>query len=113
MYCPKCRCEYREGFSECADCHVELIPKLAPLPAEPKSIDYVEYKELLSTYSLADIAIIESILDSEKIIYFMQNEEFNTLTFSPQPVRVMVNTDQLDKAKKLLKDFELQYSRLS
>ena len=113
MFCPKCRSEYREGFTECADCHVELIPELAPLTAESKSIEYVEYKELLSTYNLADIAFIESILDSEKIIYFMQNEEFNTLTFSPQPVRVMVNTDQFDEAQKLLKDFRPQYSRLS
>jgi hypothetical protein len=113
MFCPTCRSEYRKGFSECADCHVELIPELAPLPAEPKSSDFVEYQELLSTYNLADIAFIESILDSEKIIYFMQNEEFNTLTFSPQPVRVMVNTDQFDQAKKLLKDFQPQYSRLS
>ena len=113
MFCPKCRSEYREGFSECADCQVELIPELAPLPAEPKSGDFVEYKELLATYNLADIAFIESVLDSEKIIYFMQNEEFNALTFSPQPVRVMVNTDQIEKAKQLLKDFEPQYARLS
>ena len=113
MFCPECRSEYREGFSECADCHVELIPELAPLPTDPKSGDFVEYEELLSTYNLADISFIESILDSEKIIYFMQNEEFNTLTFSPQPVRVMVNTDQLDEAKSLLKDFEPHYSRLS
>ena len=113
MFCPKCRCEYREGFSRCADCHVELIPELVPLPAEPKASDYVQYQELFSTYNFADIALIESILNSEKIIYFMQNEEFNTLTFSPQPVRVMVNTDQIDTAKELLKDFELHYSRLS
>src|ERR1700674_4208050 len=66
MFCPKCRCEYREGFSKCADCHVELIPELAPLP-EPKPSDFVQYQELLSTYNLADIALIESILDSEKI----------------------------------------------
>jgi len=113
MFCPKCRSEYREGFSRCAECDVELIPELAPLPTERESGDYVEYRELLSTYNLADIAYIESILDSEKIIYFMQNEEFNTLTFSPQPVRVMVNTDQIHKAKELLKDFEPQYSRLT
>ena len=113
MFCPKCRSEYRPGFSECADCHIELVPELAPSPKDPDSGDFVEYKELLSTYNLADISFIESILDSEKIIYFMQNEEFNTLTFSPQPVRVMVNTYQLDEAKKLLKDFEPHYSRLS
>lgn len=113
MFCPECRAEYRDGFSECADCHVELIPELAPLPADPKAGDFVEYEELLSTYNLGDIVFIKSVLDSEKIIYFMQNEEFNSLTFSPQPVRVMVNTDQMEKAKELLKDFEPQYSRLS
>jgi len=83
------------------------------LPSEPTSSDFVQYKELLSTYNLADIALIESLLDSGKIIYFMQNDEFNTLTFSPQPVRVMVNTDQIDEAKKLLEDFEPKYSRHS
>ena len=25
MYCPECRCEYRDGFAECSDCHVPLL----------------------------------------------------------------------------------------
>jgi hypothetical protein len=112
MFCPNCRCEYREGFSECADCHVELIPELPALPPEPKPGDFVQYRELLSTYNLADVALIESLLDSEKIIYFLKNDELNTLIFSPQPVSVMVNTDQIEEAKKLLEDFEPKYSRL-
>ena len=38
-FCPKCGCEYREGFSRCADCDVELVYELAP----PKSEEpYVE-----------------------------------------------------------------------
>lgn len=32
MFCPRCRAEYREGFSQCSDCHVALV---AALPAEP------------------------------------------------------------------------------
>lgn len=30
MYCPKCLTEYRDGFLECADCHVALAPGLPP-----------------------------------------------------------------------------------
>ena len=26
MYCTLCTAEYREGFTECADCHVSLVP---------------------------------------------------------------------------------------
>jgi len=43
MFCPKCRTEYREGFSRCDDCDVDLIAELAPITQpEPKPISYVE-----------------------------------------------------------------------
>jgi len=32
MHCPQCRAEYRDGFSECSDCHVPLAPGLPPAP---------------------------------------------------------------------------------
>jgi len=30
MYCPECRAEYREGFTHCADCDVDLVEALPP-----------------------------------------------------------------------------------
>ncbi len=35
MFCPRCRCEYRPGFSRCADCDVELVEVLSAAPPEP------------------------------------------------------------------------------
>lgn len=29
MFCPLCKAEYRDGFSECHDCHVALAPTFA------------------------------------------------------------------------------------
>jgi hypothetical protein len=34
MFCPLCQAEYREGFTRCADCDVDLVPSLPSSPAE-------------------------------------------------------------------------------
>jgi hypothetical protein len=34
MFCPSCKAEYREGFTRCADCDVDLVPKLAKPAAD-------------------------------------------------------------------------------
>jgi hypothetical protein len=34
MFCPQCQTEYREGFVECADCHVGLVDR----PPEPGTL---------------------------------------------------------------------------
>jgi hypothetical protein len=34
-WCPSCRSEYREGFTECADCGTPLVDEEPPEPAPP------------------------------------------------------------------------------
>jgi hypothetical protein len=36
MFCPLCKAEYREGYTRCADCDVDLIPALPPQPDPPE-----------------------------------------------------------------------------
>jgi hypothetical protein len=45
MHCPRCSTEYRDGFSECTDCHVPLAPGLPPAPSEEHDIDLVTVLE--------------------------------------------------------------------
>jgi hypothetical protein len=33
MFCPRCKAEYRQGFTRCADCDVELVDQLPAAPA--------------------------------------------------------------------------------
>ena len=36
MYCPQCKAEYRQGFTRCADCDMDLVDTL---PQEPENAD--------------------------------------------------------------------------
>src|SRR5258708_3510813 len=36
MACPECQSEYREGFTRCADCDVDLVQAQSASAAEPK-----------------------------------------------------------------------------
>jgi hypothetical protein len=99
MYCPKCRSEYRPGFTRCNDCDVALI---AELHAEAKP-DFVDLVEVLSTADAGQIAIIKSILEAEDIPYLAQGENFALARNIA--VRFLVPSDYLDDAKAVLIDF--------
>jgi hypothetical protein len=34
MFCPQCKAEYRDGFSRCSDCDIELVTELPVDPPE-------------------------------------------------------------------------------
>ena len=105
MYCPKCRTEYRKGFTTCADCEIPLVEELPPEPEQKP--EYVEYAHLLSTYNLSDIALIKSVFDGEDIIYYFQGESFTYLMV--QPTKLMVSKDDIERAKELIMDLDLHY----
>ncbi len=117
MYCPKCKTEYVEGVLVCADCEVPLV---AHLPEEPSSFDYADhrsefssfdykdYEEIPEVLNAGDIAIIKSLLDSESIDYFIEGE------FSPYGIhRLMVLKDQVEDVKEILKDLEIEGSKIT
>lgn len=66
------------------------------------------YKPILETHSQADIAMIKSVLDSEKIDYWIKDEMFNVVRPLVQPVVLMVKEEQIEKAKEVLKQFNIQ-----
>ncbi|MBI5740487.1 MAG: DUF2007 domain-containing protein [Nitrospirae bacterium] len=103
MFCPGCKTEYREGFSVCADCNIGLVDEL---PSEPFS-EYVEYEEIMVTYNPADVAIIKSILDAEEITYFFHGENFMHVRPLVEPARLMVDKEEAQDARELLRDLNL------
>ena len=109
MFCPECKSEFIEGITSCPVCEVKLIDELPPEP-EP---EFVDYKEILATYNPADIAFLKSILDSEGIQFFFKGEHFMYVRPLADPVRLMVRTDQAEKAFELLKDVALSITGIN
>ena len=108
MFCPDCASEYREGYTECSECNVALVPALpAPLP----HLDDAELVRIFSTSDAAVIPVVESILNGAGIQFMAKSEQVQDFfalgrLFGPNyvvgPVEFFVLRDQAEVASQLL-----------
>ncbi|MDD5543328.1 MAG: DUF2007 domain-containing protein [Acidobacteriia bacterium] len=112
MFCPQCHDEYRDGFTECAECQVSLVERLPPDPPEPNHTS----SELITVFTTGDAALlpfVESLLNGAGIQFFVKNEgaqdlfgmgrigtSFNVVT---GPVVIQVATEDAGGARELLR----------
>ena len=102
MYCPKCRVEYREGFTRCADCQVALV---AELPAENPDSE----PGLVSVFESSDTFVIgmaKGSLEEAGIPFWMESEE-TSAHLALGPIRFpsctfLVPLDREDEARAIL-----------
>lgn len=74
-WCPKCKSEYREGFTECATCHVPLVDEL-PEEDETRVQDTVQAGPAEETVQIANpIAVYtsERRIDAEMVRDMLQD----------------------------------------
>ena len=69
-FCPKCREEYREGFTVCPECGSELVPALPPQNQEPSLTGRLVVASIV--YDEITASILESKLQSAGIPYLRQ-----------------------------------------
>jgi hypothetical protein len=105
MFCPKCKAEYRDGFTECADCNIALVYELPAEIEREKNNGCVDLKELLTTNDQGEIALFKSILEGEKIPFVPQGDHFSTMQAYGMTVRFLVPKDYLEQARQLLEEF--------
>jgi hypothetical protein len=67
------------------------------------------FVKILETYSLSDIALIKSILDTEPVNYFLQGENMKFLR-PVDPVILMAANEDAEKIIELLKPLKLNFS---
>jgi len=106
MYCPQCRIEYRDGFTECADCQVPLsqgTPPQEPVRPFDPTIGLVV---VLETNDLIQLALVKGLLDEAAIPYFVLGQIATLVTdvdpFLHKMMRVQVPRDCEAEARELL-----------
>ena len=77
MKCPSCASEYREGFTRCTDCDVELIPNAPPEETDPRS--QIELVRIFEGGNPALIPLVESLLEDAGIEYSTSSESLQDL----------------------------------
>lgn len=102
MFCPKCRTEYRAGFTMCSDCGTTLV---AQLSAEPS-----EYVELVTVYmgtNQSDLLIAKSLLEDAGIDYFAKNEKaVDMFAMGVGPIELQVHPQDVESAQEVLSAME-------
>jgi hypothetical protein len=103
MFCPKCKTEYRVGFSRCADCDVVLIPELSP-ESEP-SEEYVDLIDVRTFSSRHDAELAKGFLESHGVNAVVSGDDYGgihpALSYS-RGVRVLVKKEDVENAKGII-----------
>ncbi|OPX98040.1 MAG: lipoprotein NlpI [Syntrophorhabdus sp. PtaB.Bin006] len=122
MFCPKCKTEYRPGYTVCADCGVGLVDQLPPDPDPGKPIDIedsrlsdsdLHFEHVLDTFNAADVAVMKCALDAEDIDYWFHGEFAATNLYRAIPMRLMVRSDQVEIAREILKGLDLSIRQVT
>lgn len=106
MYCPKCGSEYRDGFAECAECHVPLLNgKPSELtPGEPN----LGLVVVLETNDGILLAFAKGLLQDADIPFFVLGQIATLVQdvdgFLHKWVKVQVPRDREVEARELLEE---------
>ena len=105
MFCPECRCEYRTGFTTCADCRVPLVPEL-PAVERAAVVDEEASEPVLlcSAGSQLDAELVRSLLESAGIRSMVGGA---LLTQQYEALTVSVRRSDLAQARELLDAWQL------
>jgi hypothetical protein len=106
MYCPQCLTEYREGFTECSDCHVALVAG-APPPEQPSEFDpSMDLVDVIETEDAVQFAMVKGLLEDAGIPFNLPGQITRLVNdvdpFLQKHIRVQVPRDREEEARQLL-----------
>jgi hypothetical protein len=77
VICPQCGAEYRDGFTRCADCDVDLVAP--PPPEPPDERGKIELVKIYEAGNPALLPIVESLLEDGGIDFSTTSENLQDL----------------------------------
>lgn len=99
-WCPKCKNEYREGFSVCAECGCELVEKEKIYNVKP--LAFGEEQQMISLKGFLEynkIKYVEMKYDEEEAVYELLVDE-DDLLHAQKVARVFLEQRTLEKLKE-------------
>ena|SRR5579872_4370114 len=106
MYCPQCGVEYRDGFTECSDCHIPLLTGTVPPNPEDSFDPALELVVVLETNDRVLIAMARGLLEDAGIPLFVLGQIATLVQdvdgFLHKWVRLQVPRDREAEARELL-----------
>jgi hypothetical protein len=109
VYCPKCGCQYRDGFTECSECRV---PLLAGTPAGDPTGEFdpnLDLVVVLETNDRIELALMKGLLEDAGIPYYILGQIATLIQdvdgFLHKWVRIQVPRDREEEARQLLEDW--------
>jgi hypothetical protein len=111
MFCPECGLEYRDGFTRCSDCDVDLTAQ-PPKHGEPD----VKLVKVFETVNPVLITVVESLFDGAEIDFLTRSGDLQELISGARlatginsamgPVEFWVREDEELAARELLEELE-------
>jgi len=103
MFCPVCKSEYRDGFTKCSDCDVELVDHLPEAQPERQDVDATEL--LWSGDEEGTGELIAEALDDANIYYRDEKVIFGRYHEFGRPVfKLWINRRDHDRANLALEE---------
>ncbi len=116
MICPECKATYREGFIECYDCQVPLVPSLPGEESAREDLDEINPVIVYATGNPVALSLAKSMLEEAGIEYSASGEEVQFLLgaggsgvgFNPTtgPVKISVMPEDADRATEVLDELD-------
>jgi len=111
MFCPQCEEEYPWDVMVCPVCDVDTVDELPRLGPEPTPD--AELVRVFATGDMGVIAIARSLLEGEKIDYFVRGDGLQDLfglgratsySYAMGPAEFWVRADDAENVRVLLQD---------
>ena len=104
-YCPNCRCEYRSGFTRCADCDVDLVDSLPEEDPVTPDRSALELVELGLFPDPLQAQMIQELLENNGIESVLQSDTYAGGAPGAIPNTLLVSKADLAQARELYEQY--------
>ena len=109
MFCPKCRCEYREGFTECADCRAPLVSELPPEPKPEPDLTWADLICIRTYDNREEAEFVRGFLEANEIradVFADDCGGWRPGLHTSEGLRLMVVQKDAERALQLLEQID-------